>query len=307
MGTYLVTGAAGFIGSHLITHLLKQGNIVKAIDNLTIGNEDNINNFKENTNFTFFNVDIRDISQLRKVMEDVEFVLHHAALASVQESIKDPLVCNDVNVLGTLNVLVAARDAGVKRVVFASSAAVYGDGVQGKKTEEMLLKPLSPYAVSKIAGEQYCRAFSKVYGLPTICLRYFNVFGERQSSSSAYAAVVPLFIKAIRDNKSPAIFGSGKQTRDFVHVDNIVHANILACRSSILHGVYNIGSGSTTNLLELIDVINGITGMDVTPLYTDERNGDIKNSTADISLAQKELGYATKIDFKEGMRRTINQ
>jgi UDP-glucose 4-epimerase len=307
MGTYLVTGAAGFIGSHLITHLLKQGNIVKAIDNLTIGTEDNINDFKENANFTFFNVDIRDISQLRKVMAGVEFVLHHAALASVQESIKDPLVCNDVNVLGTLNVLVAARDAGVKRVVFASSAAVYGDGVQGKKTEEMLLKPLSPYAVSKIAGEQYCRAFSKVYNLPTICLRYFNVFGERQSSSSAYAAVIPLFIKAIRDNQSPTIFGSGKQTRDFVHVDNIVHANILACESSILHGVYNIGSGSTTNLLELIDVINGITGTDIMPLHVDERNGDIKHSTADISLAQKELGYTTKIDFKEGMRRTINQ
>lgn len=321
MARYLVTGGAGFIGSHLVAELLKQEHVVVVLDNLNTGNEHYIKPFMSNKNFTFIKGDILDDKALKKAMQHIDFVLHHAAIASVQESIAQPEHCSKVNIQGTLKVLQAAKAAGVKKVVYASSAAVYGDdnnntnnnhatnNTEKEKKETQHPNPLSPYAVTKLAGEYYCKIFSEVYGLPTIVLRYFNVFGEGQNPESEYAAVIPKFIKTMLHGKQPTIYGEGAQTRDFIHVQNVVRANILACKAvEIKFGIYNIASGDAISILDLVKEINQLTGKSskpITPLFAEKKEGDIEYSCANISHAKKDLHYHVEIPFSEGLKRTI--
>jgi len=238
----------------------------------------------------------------------VDFILHQAALPSVPRSINDPLTTNEVNVVGTLNILNAAKDVGVKRIVYASSSSIYGDLETMPKTEDMLPKPLSPYAVSKLAGEKYCQVFTKLYGLETVALRYFNVFGPRQDPASQYSAVIPKFIKMLQQGKSPTVFGDGEQSRDFTFVQNVVHANMLACGEGLesLSGeVFNIAFGKRITINALVEKINAILGTHVDPVYAEPRSGDVKHSLANIGKARQFLGYEPEIDFEEGLRRTI--
>ncbi len=301
---YLITGGAGFIGSNLVEELLRRGHEVRVLDNFSTGNRANLEPFKDR--IEIFEGDLRSYHIVRQAVEGVDFILHQGALPSVPRSIQDPITSNEVNVTGTLNILDAAVAAGVKRVVFASSSSIYGDSPTLPKREDMIPNPLSPYAVSKLAGEKYCQVFARIYGLHTVALRYFNVFGPRQNPDSQYSAVIPKFIKAILTDQQPVIYGDGEQSRDFTYIANVVEANILATEVDSPAGeVYNCAVHQRITLNELVTTINRIVGKNIPPVYADPRPGDVKHSFADISKIQQQMGYQPKIKFEEGLRLTI--
>ncbi len=301
---YLITGGAGFIGSNLTEELVRRGRQVRVFDNFSTGRRENLGDFLDK--IEIIEGDLRNYHNVREAVEGMDFVLHQAALPSVPRSVSDPISSNDVNVSGTLNLLHAAKDAKVKRLVFASSSSVYGDSPTLPKHENMVPDPLSPYAVSKLAGEKYCQVFSRIYGLHTVSLRYFNVFGPRQNPDSQYSAVIPKFIKAILFDQRPVIFGDGEQSRDFTYISNTVEANILAAEAECPPGmVMNCAVHQRTNLNELVAMINKILGKNIQPLYEKPRPGDVKHSFADISLLKKTLNYEPGVLFEEGLRRTI--
>jgi len=305
---YLVTGGAGFIGSHLVEELVKQGQRVRVIDNLSTGKKENIEPFSEKIEFV--EGDIRDLELVRDGMDGVDYVLHQAAVPSVPRSVKDPLTSNSANVEGTLDILIAARNAGVKRVVYASSSSVYGDTPVLPKDEDMKQEPRSAYAVSKLAGELYCQAFYHAYGLETVALRYFNVFGPRQDPKSQYAAVVPKFITALLHGEPPTIFDDGNQSRDFTYIENVVEANLLATRAAGVTGeVFNIACGERITVNELARFLMEIIRVnpELKPEYAPPRLGDVRHSLADISKARKLLGYKVKVSVHEGLKRTMER
>ncbi len=296
----VVTGGLGFIGSHLVEKLSKD-NLVIIIDDQSTGTVDNINDF----NLSKIDTTLGDITSidLEEIFEGCDYVFHLAAVTSVPKSVDDPLSSNEVNITGTLRVLEAAKNTCVKKVVLASSSAVYGDTESLPLSENNPVNPLSPYAVTKATGELYCNVFTEIYGLPTISLRYFNVFGPRQDPNSQYAAVIPIFIDKILKNEMPVIYGDGEQSRDFVSVKHVVAANIMAAESE-LTGIFNIGLGESTTINQLFEMINEIAGKNLKPIYEKERSGDIKHSVADISKA-KSFGYDPKADFKEELAETV--
>lgn len=305
MATYLVTGGAGFIGSHLVDALLARGETVRVVDNFATGSRAYIQSVCER--IAFYEVDITDLEALREPMQGVDYVLHQAAIPSVPRSVDDPLQTHAACATGTLNVLIAARDAKVKRVIYAASSSAYGDIEGTYKSEDMPPRPLSPYAVAKLVGEQYCQVFYTVYGLETVALRYFNVFGPRQDPNSPYSAVIPLFIKAMLAGKSPTIFGDGRQSRDFTYIENVVQGNLLACQADgrVAGKVINLACGGSINLLDLIAAINALLGTHIEPIFAPPRAGDVKHSCADIRLAQELLGFEPTVSFQEGLRRTL--
>lgn len=304
MTRYLVTGGAGFIGSHLVEALARSGEEVRVFDNLSTGDRKNLRGLEDRIDF--IEGDIRDYPAVLEAMTGVEFVLHQAALPSVPRSIRDPITSADVNIRGTLHVLQAAREADARRVVAASSSSVYGDNPALPKHEDMCPRPISPYAVSKLAGEQYCQSFWRVYGLETVALRYFNVFGPRQSPTSQYAAVIPKFIAALLSRQPLPVHGDGKQSRDFTYVENVVQANLLACTASDAPGrAFNVACGQRHTLLDLIEALSSVHDADVQVSHTAPRPGDVAHSLADISLARTILGYDPTVDFANGLRRTI--
>jgi UDP-glucose 4-epimerase len=301
---YIVTGGAGFIGSHITGELAQRGHEVVILDNLFSGRMENIAPFLAQENVTFVNGSITDPPLLKEIFSGADGVFHQAAIASVPRSIANPLATNEANVTGTLNVLVAARTCGVKKVVFASSSSVYGDTPTLPKREDMAPGPLSPYAVSKLAGEYYMNVFSDVYGIRTVSLRYFNVFGPRQDPPSQYAAVIPAFIESILARRSPTIFGDGEQTRDFTYVKDVVQANIRAMESPA-QGVFNVAYCQRTSLKKLAALIMEITGITVPLSFEPPRAGDVRDSLADISRAQAAFGYAPEYTVKTGLMETI--
>ena len=305
MARYLVTGGCGFIGSHICEVLISAGHSVRVLDNLSSGRRENLKNIKGDLDF--IEGDVLDSQILGRAMKGVEYVLHQAAIASVQVSIEEPILEQRVNSFGTLNVLETARKVGVRRVVFAASASAYGDGSETPKSELMLPKPVSPYAISKVSGEYYCRYYSMQYGIESVCLRYFNVYGPRQDPASPYSGVISIFIREMLEGNRPVIFGDGLQTRDYVFVKDIALANILACEVERAEGqIYNIGSGKRADLLELIAKLNGILGTEIVPKKTAVRAGDIRESLADISLAQLELGYKPCTDLQLGLTLVVD-
>ena len=306
----LVTGGGGFIGSHLVDALLQREASVRVLDNLSTGHRTNLESalahLEGRGTLTFIEGDITDRKTVEAAVRGVEFVLHQAALPSVQRSVEAPVTSNLVNVVGTLNVLVAAQEAGVKRMVYASSSSVYGDSPQLPKTEHMPTNPLSPYAVSKLAAEAYCRVFTRVYGIETVALRYFNVFGPRQDPTSFYAAVLPRFIEALLCKTPPVIYGDGTQSRDFTYIDNIVQANLLALEAAGVVGeAFNIACGESVTLQAILQYLAEFSNQAVEPEYHAPRAGDIKHSLADISKAERMLGYRPVIPFREGLKRTF--
>ena len=296
----IITGGLGFIGSNIAERLIKN-NEVTIIDDESTGKMENIKHL-ESDNLKVIKGSITDLD-LTDILEGHDYVLHQAALPSVPRSIKDPNGSNEANITGTLNVLVAAKDAGVKKVVCASSSSVYGDTPTLPKSEDMPVNPLSPYAITKMTGEFYCKVFQELYGLQTVSLRYFNVFGPRQDPTSQYSAVIPKFVDAILNDKSPIVYGDGEQSRDFSYIKHVVDANILACESDKT-GVYNIACGRRITINQLIDMINEVLGKNVEPTYSEPRPGDIKHSLADISKASL-FGYEPKSDFKKELEETI--
>jgi nucleoside-diphosphate-sugar epimerase len=301
--SFLVTGGAGFIGSHLVRRLIGGGARVRVLDQFTSGRRENLASLTDR--IELHEGDISDLATVRRAITDVEYVLHLAALVSVPESIERPERSFAVNLIGTHNILLAARDAGVRRVVFSSSCAVYGDQAPPHH-EQLIPRSLSPYAAAKLGAEQLCRSFTNVYGLPTVCLRYFNVFGPRQDPRSGYAAAIPLFISALLSGKQPRIFGDGRQSRDFVYVANVVDANLLACGvEAAVGGVFNIGTGRETNLLELLGMLSELGGQTVEPIFEPPRAGDIRHSYADITNATAVLGFWPTVNFAEGLRETV--
>lgn len=307
MANYLVTGGAGFIGSNLVEALLEQGHSVRVLDNFSTGKRENLKEFEGH--IEAIEGDLTRLDDVRRAVKDMEVVLHHGAIPSVPRSVEDPLGSNDANVNATLNVLVASRDAGVCRVVFASSSAIYGDqNPEIAKNEAMLPAPISPYGVAKLASESYCQVFYKCYGLETVALRYFNVFGPRQDPKSMYSAVIPRFITAMLRGERPTIYGDGEQTRDFTYVGNVISGNLLAATvpaARVAGEVFNLAAGGQTSLNQLIDVLQKVTGCNIDPIYTDVRPGDIKFSQADISKAQQRMDYEPEISFLEGVRHTV--
>lgn len=298
---YIVTGGAGFIGSHIVD-ALGESHEVAVIDNFSSGKKENLDRVHDG--ITCIQGSITDLSLLRNVFKEADGVFHLAAIASVARSVDDPVATHQTNLTGTLNVLLAARDCGVKKVVFSSSSAVYGDEPTLPKREDMPPFPLSPYAVSKLACEYYCTVFSELFGVKTVSLRYFNVFGPRQDPQGEYAAVIPKFITRLLNEKAPLIFGDGKQTRDFVYVKDVVHANIRAMQSSAT-GIFNIGSGESTDLNTLADRIAGILNVSLLPVYEKPRSGDIRDSVSDITAAGKAFGYRTRYSLDMGLSETI--
>jgi UDP-glucose 4-epimerase len=297
----VVTGGLGFIGSHLVEELSRE-NQVLIIDNEFSGHVENI----EHLPLDNISLDLGDINQvdLINLFEEVDYVFHHAALASVPLSVENPLLCNEVNLTGTLKVLDAARRTGVKKVIMASTSAVYGDNHHLPLSENEPLNPKSPYAISKAAGELYCQVFSEVYGLPTVALRYFNVFGPRQDPNSHYAAVIPKFIESILIGKQPVIYGDGEQTRDFIYVKEVVEANIKSAESD-LTGIFNVASGQRLTVNELFEIISELMGEESIPIHVDARPGEIKHSLADVTLS-KSLGFHPKTKFKDNLQETVH-
>lgn len=308
---YLVTGGAGFIGSHLVEYLVGKGECVRVLDNISSGKKENVIPFLKN--IEFIEGDIRDTKTCHESCRGIDFVLHQAALGSVPRSIDDPLTTNEINVTGTLNMLLAARDAKVKRYIFASSSSVYGDAPVLPKVETMSANPLSPYALSKYTGECYTLLFHKLYRLETIALRYFNVFGPRQDPDSQYAAVIPRFISLLLKGEKPVIFGEGNQTRDFTYVADVVQANISSCFATpaACGQIYNIAGGKKISITDLYYLIRQIlsekkqTIAEVEPAYQSSRPGDVRESLADIALAGRFLGNRTGVLLKEGLKKTI--
>jgi len=306
MAKYLVTGAAGFIGSSLVRALLDRGDEVRGIDNLSTGKRENLSEVLKRIDFR--QADILDLDATRQACEGVDYVLHQAAVPSVPKSVIDPLGSNRANADGTLNVLVAARDAKVKRVVYAASSSAYGDTPTLPKHEAMNPNPISPYAVAKLTGEYYMISFYRCYGLETVSLRYFNIFGPRQDPSSPYSGVLAKFSLQMLRGEQPTIFGDGEQSRDFNYIDNAVSANLLACSAPAAEcagQMFNVATGRRATLNETFELLKPLTGYTGTVKYASERSGDIKHSLADITLAQKHLGYKPVVSFEEGLRRTV--
>jgi len=300
-----VTGGAGFIGSHLVKELVRRGARVRVLDNFLTGRRENLAEFRKEAEVV--KGDIREPTVCRRAVRDMDHVLHQAALPSVPRSIKDPRLTNDINITGTLNMLVAARDAGVGSFVFASSSSVYGDDANLPKREGREGKLLSPYAVSKLVGEKYCRVFRDLYGLNAIALRYFNIFGPRQDPSSQYAAVVPNFVTRLLRGERPVIYGDGEQSRDFTYVANVVDANLLAAGASGVGGeVFNIACADRITVGDLAKTLNGILGTDLPAVHEPARAGDILHSFADIAKAETGLAYRPAVPFEEGLRRTVD-
>jgi nucleoside-diphosphate-sugar epimerase len=305
MKTYLVTGGAGFIGSHIAEELVRRGEKVRVLDNFITGKRENLAPFQ---NFIdLIEGDIRDLETCRRVLRGTDYVLHQAALPSVPRSIEEPLLAHDINVNGTLNLLVASIEAKVKKFVFASSSSVYGDDPELPKREGIEGNPLSPYAVHKLVDEKYCQVFHEIYGLETVCLRYFNVFGPRQDPASQYAAAIPLFITQMMRGERPQIFGDGEQSRDFTHVANVVEANLRAIEAPETAGgeVFNIACGERTTVNTLAREIAGLLGVSNQPAYTDPRPGDILHSFADIDKAGRILGFDPQVGFKQGLKKAV--
>ena len=306
MSLYLVTGAAGFIGSALVHALLERGEQVRGFDNFETGRRENLQDVI--ADFDLREADLLDLEALRSACHGVDYVLHQAALPSVPKSILDPARSNRVNVEGTVNVLIAARDAGVKRVVYAASSSAYGDTPTLPKCEDMTPLPLSPYAVAKLAGEMYMRVFYGVYGVPTVCLRYFNIFGPRQDPTSQYSAVLAKFITLMLRGERPTIYGDGEQSRDFNYIDNAVAANLLAATApekDVAGQTFNIATGRRYDLNQTVALLRPLTGYTGDVEHAAERTGDIKHSLADISRAQEKLGYQPLVNFEDGLRRTV--
>jgi len=302
MEKVIVTGGAGFIGSHLAEELARRGYQVTILDDLSTGEMENIKELLKKGSVQFIQDSITNFSLLKELFHGAIYVFHQAALPSVPRSVKDPLAASEVNITGTLNVLLAARDNKVRKVVYASSSSVYGDTPTLPKKEDMVPHPQSPYAVSKLAGEHYCRVFQEVYGLATACLRYFNVYGPRQNPDSQYAAVIPRFIRWASEGSPLIIFGDGEQTRDFTFIADAVEANILAAESNA-SGVFNIGRGKSITINELAKLVIKLTGNNVEPVHQEPREGDIRHSLADISKA-KTLGYEPRYNLEEGLEET---
>lgn len=305
MTCYLVTGGAGFIGSHLVTRLVNDGHVVRILDNLSTGSRSNLAHL--NGRLDFMDGDVSDPDQVVRAVDGVEVVFHQAALASVPRSVEYPLETHRACVTGTAVLLDACRKAGVRRVVYAASSSAYGDQPDMPKHEGQLPQVLSPYGAAKLAAELYCEAFAASYKLETVRLRYFNVFGPRQDPDSPYSAVIPLFISALMAEKRPIIFGDGTQSRDFTYIDNVVHANLLAADAEdVSGGVYNVACGESLNLLDLLQAICEHLGKPFDPVFAPPRTGDVKHSWADISAAQRDLGYRVEVSLAEGLRRTID-
>jgi UDP-glucose 4-epimerase len=306
MAIYLVTGGAGFIGSNIVQELLHRGEQVRVLDNFSTGKRENLFPYKDNPNLEVFEGDLRSFHIVRDAVKGVDYVLHQGALPSVPRSVKDPITSNDVNINGTLNILEASKEFGVKRLVFASSSSVYGNSEVMPKVETMPVAPLSPYALTKYAGERYCQVYYQLYGLETVALRYFNVFGPNQDPTSQYSAVIPKFIKLMKEDKRPIIYGDGTQSRDFTYVANNVEANILACTAPGVAGeVFNIACGERYTLTDLVSSINSFIGKKVEPIYDETRPGDVKHSLAGIEKAQAMLGFSVVKKFSEGLRMII--
>jgi UDP-N-acetylglucosamine/UDP-N-acetyl-alpha-D-glucosaminouronate 4-epimerase len=304
MALYLVTGGSGFIGSHVVRELLRRGEKVRVLDNLATGRGENLAEVRGEIDWR--QGDIRELEKVRPVFDGVDYVIHLAALPSVARSVADPVTSNAVNIDGTLNVLWAAREAKVKRVVFAASSAAYGDNPALPRLESHLPRPLSPYAVTKLTGEYYCQIFTKTYALEAVALRYFNIFGPRQNPDSPYTGVLSIFIAAYIRGKTPTIFGDGEQSRDFTYVGNAVDATLRASTAPEAPGkVINVGVGERHTLNQTVELLNKIFGKRVTPIYGPPREGDVRHSQADISLARQVLGYEPKMKFEEGLRKTV--
>ena len=306
MARCLITGVAGFIGSALARAVLAQGDQVRGIDNFSTGKRENLGEIL--TQMDFRQVDLLDLEALREACVEVDYVLHEAAIPSVPKSVLDPLGSNRANVDGTVNLLVAARDAKVKRVVYAASSSAYGDTPTLPKREDMTPNPISPYAVAKLASEHYMISFYRCYGLETVCLRYYNVFGPRQDPTSPYSGVLAKFITLMLKGEAPTIFGDGTQSRDFTYIDNTVEANLLAAKApadEVAGQVFNVATGRRVDLNEMFQALKKLTGYSGEVQYGPERGGDIKHSLADIARAEKHMGYKPKVDFEEGLRRTV--
>jgi len=306
MAKYLVTGIAGFIGSTIAQRLVARGDAVRGVDNLSTGNPENLKNLADQIEFQ--QADILDMDAMRRACNGVDYVFHEAAIPSVPKSVKDPLGSNQANVDGTVNVLIAARDAKVKRVVYAASSSAYGDTPTLPKREDMAPNPISPYAVAKLASEYYMASFYRCYGLETVSLRYFNIFGPKQDPTSPYSGVLAKFITQMLQGEQPTIFGDGEQSRDFTYVENAVDANMLAASAPAEQAagkMFNVATGTRASLNETFEALKKITGYTGKPKYQTEREGDVKHSLADISRAEKALGYTPKVGFEEGLRRTV--
>ena len=303
MATYLVTGGAGFIGSHLAEELVRRGQTVRVADSLITGKRSNLDHIPE---VEFVEGDLADLEFATRVVTGCDYVLHQAAIPSVPRSVKDPITSNRANVDATLNVLVAARDAGVRRLVFAGSSSAYGDTPTLPKHEDMPINPLSPYALQKVVGEQYLQMFTKLYGLETVSIRYFNVFGPRQDPSSPYSGVISVFATALLENRPPKIYGDGEQTRDFTYVANVVDGVLRACEATGASGqVINVATGGRISLNDLFKEMKKIVGASVAPQYAEPRQGDVRDSQADIRKAKDILGYKPIVSFEDGLARTI--
>jgi len=304
MASYLVTGGAGFIGSHLAEELLRRGHRVRVVDNLVTGKRRNLDQISA---ADFVEGDLADRSVAERAAAGVDYVLHQAAIPSVPRSVNDPITSNTANVTSTLNLLVAARDAGVKRLVYAGSSSAYGNTAALPKREDMPANPLSPYALQKFVGEQYGRLFTELYGFPTVTTRYFNVFGPRQDPGSPYSGVISLFATALPAGKQPTIYGDGEQTRDFTYIANVVDGVLKACEAPKAAGqVVNVATGQRISLNDLLRTLNTIVGSNLQAIYKDARAGDVRDSQADISKAKALLGYSPSVDLEEGLRRTLS-
>ncbi|MBI4335533.1 MAG: SDR family oxidoreductase [Candidatus Omnitrophica bacterium] len=302
--TYLVTGGAGFIGSNIVEELARRGGRIRVVDNFITGRRENIQPFLKK--IELIEGDIRDIDLMKKAAKGIDYILHQAAFRSVPKSVEDPSLCNDTNVKGTLNVLIAAHEAGVKRVVYASSSSVYGNCESFPQKEDVLLSPLSPYGASKLAAEYYCRVFSATFGLETVALRYFNVFGPRQNPESKYSAVIPAFISRMVNGQRPVVDGSGRQSRDFTYVANVVEANLnAAVKKEAANKIINVGCGDTHSVLDIITVLNKLMEMDIKPSFGPPRKGDARKSQADISRLKRYLGITPKVQFEEGLKKAL--
>ena len=303
MAQYLVTGGAGFIGSHLAEELIRRGERVRVVDSLITGKRQNLAHLPT---VEFMEGDLADLDVARRAVDGVEYVLHQAAIPSVPRSVQDPITSNRANIDASLNVLVAARDAGVRRVVYAGSSSAYGNMPTLPKVETMPTAPLSPYALQKLVAEQYCQMFTELYGLETVTIRYFNVFGPRQDPSSPYSGVISLFIRALVEGRQPTIYGDGGQTRDFTYVANVVDGVLRACQAPAASGeVINVATGGRISLNQLFQVVKDLTGATVEPIYADRRAGDVRDSQADIAKAKRLLGYEPIVRFDQGLEKTV--
>jgi len=304
MEKFLVTGGAGFIGSNICRKLISQGCFVRVVDNLLTGKRSNLNDISDD--IEFIEADMGDEEVARTSMKDIDVCLHQGALPSVPRSVDDPALTHKHCLDATFTLLLAARDAGIKRFVYAASSSAYGDTPTLPKIETMLTRPLSPYAAAKLAGEYYCSVFYSVFGLETVSLRYFNVFGPHQDPTSQYAAAIPAFVTAVLKDQSPTVYGDGEQSRDFTFVDNVVEANLLAARAEHTAGqAVNIACGQAVTVNQVIDMINSAVGKKVKPIYAESRPGDVKHSLADISLAEEVIGYKPVVQFEDGLKLAI--